>query len=471
MECKGNRVKLPPKPVVINIVKNDLVKAGSAKESKVKPKKPFDNGGIGKSKVPFDKIDLHPAKKSRDTSSVISEGNDTEEEVFENLEKFPVKYEKFKNKTIKCKVVLKRIDFSPKGQRSDAEHIQFTKAVSDFSNKKHVSLEDCRTSSLILQNAKVSKSASTGLCQFDCLECHESFFSWRMLCRHAVKEHNIRLVSANFENFLYEAVVHVCRICLETVLCDSTFLFIHFQYKHHLSIGEYRKNYDCHTSQNVVQTKFRELLVKAEISENKIGNLCSFQCVGCKGMYKSLSTFKSHNSTIFHCPLKGQFLQWETSLVKVVTHRCKLCSKLILCDTRTIMSHVRPAHGMKSIGEYAKKTGSILNVPGKEFEHGAAHNVLCKNAPTVEKAGDFCTFKCHKCGHISHQWADMKRHLKRLGHGTCEMMWHKYITKVVLHTCRICNRKVLNDSQFWGNHANKCHQMTWTDYRKGCKSK
>ncbi len=420
--------------------------------------------------MPFatDRIDFKPGKKSRETS-IISKGCYTTEEVFENLETPPVIYEEFKNKAmIGCKVVLERIDFSPKDQRRDTEHIHTTNAVTESLNKRQVSLSHIMASSVILQNAQTSKSASAGLCQFDCLECHESFNSWWSLCSHAEKEHNNHLVKANFENYLYKAVVHVCKICSQRVLCDNTFLTRHTRWKHHLSIGEYRKNYDCHTSQTAAQTKLHELLKKAEISEIKIGNLCLFQCAGCKETYKSSSTFTTHNRNKILCPLKGQTLQWQTSLVKVVAHRCKLCSKLVLCDRLIIMNHVRKTHGIGAIGKYAKQTGSKLQVSVNE--QGAENNLVSKNAPTIEKAGNFCTFKCNKCGQVSQQWADMKRHLKRTGHGAWVKLWHKYITKVVTYKCKICNRKVLNDRQFLGSHVNEYHQMTLSNYMIGCKS-
>ncbi len=276
---------------------------------------------------------------------------------------------------IECKVVLTRLNLRTKCPNSDAGANPPAEPKDDSSNKRQLSINDRMASSLILQNAQTSRSASTGLCQFDCLECHESFISWWSLRKHAEKEHNNHLAKTNFENYLYKAVIHVCKICSERVLCDFVFLTAHMRWKHHMSIGNYRIKYDCNISQTTVQANPQNLLQKGEISENIVGNLCMFRCIGCKRMYKSLRTFQSHtNLRSFTCPLKGQDLEWRTSLEKVITHRCKLCSKLLLCDSRMIIVHMVRAHGIKTIGEYAKQTGSTLKPPDHAplyFQHYA----------------------------------------------------------------------------------------------------
>ncbi len=384
-----------------------------------------------------------------------------------NLARPSAKFEKRLNMSvIECKVVLTRLNLNSKCQNSDGEANPPAERKDDSSNKKQLSLNGCMASSLILQNAKVSETASNGLCQFDCLECHESFFMWRNLHNHAQKEHSTCLVKANFENYLYKAVVHVCKICSQRVLCDYTFLTAHMRWKHHLSIIEYRKNYDFSISQTAEQANLQKLLEKSEISEKIIGNLCTFRCTGCKRMYKSIQAFTKHtNSRSFTCPLKGQNLKWQTSLEKVIAHRCELCSKLILCDTRMIKSHMVGAHGIKTIGKYAKPTGSTLKPPDSPdpapfFTSITQHESVL----TLQDIGNHCTFRCSKCGHVSSQWTHMTMHLKKTGHGPWTNMWHRYISKIVRHECKICKRKILNDCEFLAFHVRSYHRLTLSDY-------
>ncbi len=118
---------------------------------------------------------------------------------------------------------------------------------------------------------------------------------------------------------------------------------------------------------------------------------------------------------------------------------------------------------MKTIGEYAKKTGCTLR---KHHNNQDGSEVLnSKTAKISTQIGDFCTYTCHECDYVSNSWLKMRDHLKTFNHGSSDSAWHQYITGVVLHQCKVCKEKILNDYRFCVKHITHHHQMSITAYK------
>ncbi len=109
----------------------------------------------------------------------------------------------------------------------------------------------------------------------------------------------------------------------------------------------------------------------AQESINAIGNLCTFRCPGYKKIFHSKSALLGHfNRKVSKTCLElRDTVKWQTCVEEVVTHKCKICSKLLLCDNTLILLHVRDNHNIKTIGEYVKKTACTLQTHenNKEF--------------------------------------------------------------------------------------------------------
>ncbi len=321
------------------------------------------------------------------------------------------------------------------------------------------------TNSSILDSASVSHDTSTGLCRFACLDCSSTFSKWVTLQTHEKKVHGKLIHPRDVEAYLFKASVHICLICSKKVLSDSQFFKYHFRSVHNIKLNRYRQQYNCNSAQNIQKTQFNKTIEKAKQSETEIGNFCTFKCPGCKRIFNTYSTFTQHIRPIGgKCRQLEKNIQWKTCLLEVVSHKCKICFKHLLCDNNILLNHVKLVHNIKTISEYAKKTGCSL----KNYRHrtDGSHILNLKKATISTEIGNYCTFTCHNCGYSSGNWLRLRKHLMETNHGTSGREWHQHITKVVLHQCKICKKKVLNNKEFVKKHVYKNHQMLIPEYRE-----
>ncbi len=217
----------------------------------------------------------------------------------------------------------------------------------------------------ILDKAPLSENATAGLCLFKCLQCTFQNTTWMYFTQHMRKVHQKAVKMSEYEKFASKAFVHVCKVCSDKVLCDSVHFSKHFR-QHGLSIKEYRQKYfdKCKTKE-AWKAKLEEIMQKGTLYVIKIGNLCSFKCSKCAKVFKSITVLRKHcRDTKCHVYNNDCLYKY---LDKVVTHKCKLCSKLLLCDWGIIHSHIK-THRIKTLQEYAENTGCVVVGDRKERE-------------------------------------------------------------------------------------------------------
>ncbi len=195
---------------------------------------------------------------------------------------------------------------------------------------------------------------------------------------------------------------------------------------------------------------------------NQICNLCSFRCPKCYVEYKNLVALqKKCLNTKCHIFSELKLYKYFT---KVVTHKCKICSRLLLNDIRCIIQHARN-HGMRGAKEYANSTGCTLLKSEREF----AERVVASEVKISKNIGNFCTYECKKCSHATRSWCMMRQHLTNMGHGNASkehQPWRSLIKEIVMHICFICQEKIVNDKQLLRSHLKERHNETIQQYTK-----
>ncbi len=220
-----------------------------------------------------------------------------------------------------------------------------------------------KVSKSIIEKATVSKSADTRGCLFSCSKCSTTVTSWVGLRKHLKKSHNAALLLSDVDNCITQAIVHKCNICSDKILCDSAFLHEHMTHKHSITITEYRRKYVCDVAWKSQQ---RELLENGRLSENKIGNLCTYKCSQCKRKFETFKSLAYHGPRCEKGPLKIRRHDIGKYIIHAVSHKCKLCSTLLFCDIGVMREHMAYSHEIKSIKEYALKVGCKLVQNKKE---------------------------------------------------------------------------------------------------------
>ncbi len=345
-----------------------------------------------------------------------------------------------------------------KNQSSSVTSDDFVRQNSSDTQDVHGSVENKVT---------VSAAASTGLCSFQCNYCCVTHNTWNRFMKHMEKEHGKTIEMQEYEAYLFEAVHHLCKICQNKVLCDTSLLTDHFRDKHDMSLNDYRVRYNCGISP---EEKLKETLDDAKFSSDNIGDLCTFVCSRCFKTCKSLNFLKTHGHGNLNrsCIKQPKLNFWLECIEEAVTHICKICSKDLLCDTTIIQDHMSKNHGIRSLKEYSQRAG--LSFPPKRAS--GAENSFPKDSNITRHVGNFCRYTCKVCKHDTKTWLHMRNHLKTTNHAPYgSKNVYQHLSVAIFHTCVICTKKVLNDSHFVENHALSCHQLTLNLYVKKIKDK
>ncbi len=322
------------------------------------------------------------------------------------------------------------------------------------------SIEQIRAS--VLDKAFVSESAASGLCTFQCPECSAAYTNWRHCYLHMKDKHKSPISLNDYWCYLSNATIHVCKICSEKLICESRLMSCHFMKKHKLSLVDYRKQYNCDC---IIKPNHQKLLESGKISLDEIGNLCIFKCPKCKGTFTSIDWLSKHARK--RCKVSVNHDNVRKYVTKVVTHKCKLCSKLVLCDGKLLATHFLSKHRIKSLKEYADKTGSTMAVADGCKKQSLEK--LTNTAKLSQQVGSMCRFSCDQCNYESKTWAATRKHLQKIHSWSSKESWSNYISKTVMHQCRICQKKVLNDGVFLINHFKDSHKLTLLSYVKKYK--
>ncbi len=223
---------------------------------------------------------------------------------------------------------------------------------------------------------------------------------------------------------------------------------------HKLRLAEYRRTFECGIS---TKEKLETFLEKGRLSLNVIGSLCTFKCPDCDKRYNSLHSFRVHTKE-HHSKVKHYF--FLDCLEDVVTHRCKICSKLLLSDASIIRRHVQREHNMQSLNKYAEEN-AVKHLLPRDF------NILAVRTSQVstKDIGNLCIFTCSVCGQNTSSWRSMKRHLNVSKHDTSfRKNLSKYLRETKKHKCLICEKLVLNDRVFLDTHMRRCHKKALSQY-------
>ncbi len=316
-----------------------------------------------------------------------------------------------------------------------------------------------RNSSFNKEDAEVSLEAATGLCTFKCPQCSLEFGHWKKLGKHMKDKHGIVVSVTDPTRYVLKATVHVCRICLEKVFCDSKLLFYHFKHKHRLKLTQYRQQYGCATKW---QSQQQDILKEAGMSHDTIGNLCTFRCPLCRTIFYNSNAFQGHHIKS-KCPFRSEKQSVLFYIEKVVTHKCKICSKILLCDKTFITRHVSRRHKL-TIEKYAESEKCIIEQNSNIHFHMDKNKALLKNDEISKMVGNFCLYACDKCSFVSHCNVSLKRHLVKTGHGCSSKELKNYRSKTVFHECLICRKILLNDWRVLDHHMRRTHQQTASLY-------
>ncbi len=236
-----------------------------------------------------------------------------------------------------------------------------------------------------------------------------------------------------------------------------------FVERKNLDLKKYDINYVCFQGQN------QKMPVLPTV---EIGDLCTFRCRKCKLHITSYKKLTLHEPKCVG--IRKQRVQRLICyyIQKARYHQCRICDKIMLCDTQMIENHTSKKHGMK-IEDYmfriprhiAQENLVSMAFPNiKNFQLNAAERELVPKESITSDVANLCNFKCDKCCFRSRSFYNLRAHLfKCNGSGKFHS---KYLLDAIFHKCKICSVIFLCDKVALWHHVNKTHNLKITEYER-----
>ncbi len=322
------------------------------------------------------------------------------------------------------------------------------------------------------------------LCLYECQKCKHNFKSNTFLQKHyrkfAQKE------DMNKEASIIKHVQHRCHICQKSIRCELNYLGQHFKKQHQLSVEEYCSNTGCTLDKNhrksnkdysrkvstinsedlhpnsvrctsIEYNKEKQLYVDWQIKKlckdvplsARTKNSCLFKCSKCDNIFKAWLTLRKHIAKA-HSKAKAATNNISDMIIKVVSHKCKICQEMMLCDYFFISRHLQK-HNIKP-SQYNKVYA--LDLVEKGLEVSCSDNVI----------GDLCSYKCGDCKQPFDNRTCFYQHKAKSGHNSL------CFTKKVCHQCKLCKKTLLCERITLKRHFKYSHGISTEEYcqKAGC---
>ncbi len=357
-----------------------------------------------------------------------------------------------------CRVCSKKILCDRTVIRQHVLHNHNGNSVKEYNS----SLSHFKMRHSLLNNARTTKIVAN-LCKYQCPKCDYTFESKLALRKHFQETKHAVSSKIVTDQCLVEVVGHKCHICSQKVLCDKDVIQNHLANHHKgTTLADYSENFSL--------TVRDSLLENAKISDS-VENLCTYQCPKCEKVFKARSIFFKHLKQSKHAlrlsTRSGD--QVDRYLKDVIAHMCHICSIKILCEKSIIRQHMKIHHSMTMI-KYCNKMNLELESQKSKINKDILQLVtqLSTKLQILKKIGNFCNFSCYKCDFVTNNYASMREHIRKNGHGPL-LPYTRYLTSAIFYVCRLCDKLVPNDKDIFSVHISSQHKITLQTYRKRVK--
>ncbi len=323
-----------------------------------------------------------------------------------------------------------------------------------------------------LENPKVLRSIDCysdkilgNLCVYQCEKCLQKFSTERRLNIHQ----KTMFHGKNMKKVI-KSTYHKCRLCKETILCETVYLQHHMKGYHKITLPEYCAKTKCEMQQTKKMLKLKTLKISAKVYDS-----CVFACRICNEHFYSQCSFLSHKNSKKHhlTPPQPPISDLESGS----SYRCTICSRLMLCDRNIIQSHMKQYHhvvfDMKLLTqrkvEYQRMCDDFVQDLPISVTVQDKMSVPACQIPINEitaTIGNLCQFMCPYCDtKIFCSWYFLTKHVKSIHHK--KLFYSSSIVSLArYHSCLICPKAILSDRFILLRHLCKRHTMPIRKYEE-----
>jgi hypothetical protein len=351
-------------------------------------------------------------------------------------------------------------------KRADEEDSKAGASNETKEAKGHNDVSNPPSKARLLPQKERNHDVISNRCKFKCHQCGTIFDIFGTFRIHVKNAHNETMAKDKLTAFAVSTKFYTCKVCKQQLLCDVYLITEHLRICHKLTLAKYCKVYNCvalcrqrlsSNSNNFVQQFLKNnALITAEL-----GNFCIFSCPSCA---KAFFTFNTWNTHLKSCSTHGNFKSWMGKLLlsgvvtKIVVHKCKICSTLVLCDLYWLREHMRKNHKKNVFGYGTESKCKML------FRSRLVYKIP-ETAPLSEYVQDLCQFACKGCNQTFKSWTNLQAHAARVKEIACRTPSIKEtLVKAVRHKCAICLKIMLCDRSLLATHVSKYHKMQLHEY-------
>ena len=197
---------------------------------------------------------------------------------------------------------------------------------------------------------------------------------------------------------------------------------------------------------------------------------CKFSCRYCPEVttkrYEMINHGKKKHRT------KGSGKHYVIS--EVADHECLVCKKLVQRESRQLNDHMLKTHAFNlatyeekyyfpSLNEMKNHSGP----PNNDSKITSGRSLHLKNGNKLKMLSwrNACTFACNSCSKVVSNRFDMMLHCRE-EHGINGTKSHYCMLKKVMHTCLLCKKLVLHETDILNNHMVEMHSINLTTYEE-----
>ena len=298
-------------------------------------------------------------------------------------------------------------------------------------------------------------------CLFTCKLCPDFHVKvLATLVSHLKATHNLKTVDykEKFGPMITHSVYHVCQICGTVQRWERSSIYQHLSRNHwSITVDDYVVRYKDTYTENPT--------LKDAESEQWM-NQCTFKCLedNCTQKFNVKSKFGLHLALDHNLTTKQYYDKHHRLVTKAVYMQCKICSKMILWENRSIKSHLWKKHSM-DISDYSAEYITEDEIrraidQGKETRESSPAD---SNNEWIDK----CLFACRVCYTTVGNRKSFRDHLSE-AHLMTETSYSDHfdssLLQKVIHSCMICHVELLFDSLTMSNHFQRNHNFTIEEY-------
>ena len=346
--------------------------------------------------------------------------------------------------------------------------------------------------------AEKEKELWTDKCTFLCKICCQVFKTKSHLVSHVSSTHSKQIEDTlDLMDVVVNCVLHSCQLCGMNILWESESLEAHFKSKH-----------KCIVTLQGYKLQYMPIYKESEECTKKVCKLddwmsrCIYKCKLCtRPTSFSKRSYLLQHLTNHHLPSKnGYFAKYENeTFITKEEHICQICAKPLIWDPYHLQQHIEQIHRIKPAIYKAKylcqytQNKEVIIKPNSNEQQMATLLIkqIPKNNPVTKNEGTSlnpvqiseretarssaerntkneaqtwargCLYTCHICKTYFAGFRSVAEHMKNVH---ISGSTNKNIVTVNMHSCQLCNQRVVHDEIELKAHLKTRHYLSIPEY-------